>query len=198
MKEKIEERIKKAEEELKEARKELKSYKESKYQVVEFGTYNWYVINEDDDTKTLFMKDKMSVHEINNFFDEKYLDSDNDVRFSFHDNKWRDSIIRATLNTKFLACWDRDELRPMTTYLNGIETVDYVRLITKEEVEKLPEEIRKCSGQYGYWTITPNSDNARLVFYVHSDGRVNDFSANYSGRAVRPVMRVLKSAIESV
>ena len=194
MKEKIEERIKKAEEELKEARKELKSYKESKYQVVEFGTYNWYVIDEDDDTKTLFMKDKMSSKEIEALFDDEFLDNDKDVIFSLYNNKWRDSIIRATLNTKFLACWDRDELRPMTTYLNGIETVDYVRLITKEEVEKLPEEIRKCSGRYGYWTLTPMSGNTYYVFNVRSSGSVNDYFANIT-YGVRPVIQVLESEL---
>ncbi len=198
MKEKIEERIKKAEEELKKARKELKKYKESEYPVVEFSNYDWYVIDEDNDTTTLFMKDKMSVDEINDFFDSEYLDGDKDVIFSLHDNKWRDSIIRAVLNTEFLSEFDRNKLRPMTTNLNGIETVDYVRLITKEEVEKLPEEIRKCSGDYGYWTMSPYSDSSNGVFAVHSSGYVGNPSAYNTYRGVRPVIRVLKSAIESV
>ena len=197
MKEKIEERIKKAEEELKEARKELKNYKESEHSVVSFGGYEWYVIAEDDDTKTLFMKDKLSSDDIEDFFNKEYLDDYKDVRFSFHDNKWRDSIIRAVLNTEFLVDLDRGKLRSMTTNLNGIETVDYVRLISKEEVEKLPVEIRKCSGEYGYWTLTPYSGSTYYVNYVYSDGYVSTGNAWYE-YGVRPVIRVLSSEIVSV
>ena len=197
MKEKKEERIKKAEEELKEARKELKNYKESKYPVVEFGGYEWYVIAEDDDTKTLFMKDKLPKSDIEDLFNEEYLDNDKDVRFSLHDNKWRDSIIRAVLNTEFLARFDRSSMKPMTIDADGIETVDYVRLISLEEVQELPAEIRKCSGNWGYWTLSPYSGDADQVNFVTSSGNVY-YNCARNEDGVRPVVRVLKSAIESV
>ncbi len=197
MEEKIKERIKKAEEELKEARKELKKYKESEHSIVSFGGYEWYVIAEDNDTKTLFMKDKLSENDIKGIFNKEYLDDYKDVRFSFHDNKWRDSIIRAVLNTEFLAQLDRSGLKPMTIDADGIETVDYVRLISLEEVQELPAEIRKCNGNWGYWTLTPYSSNTYGVYSVHSSGDVGSNHA-YNEYGVRPVIRVLKSAIESV
>ena len=193
-KEHILERIRKAKEELSIAEKDLENYKESKYSIVHFGDYDWYVINEDDDTKTLFMKDKLPKSDIENLFNEEYLDNDKDVKFSLHDNKWRDSIIRAVLNTEFLARFDRSSMKPMTIDADGIETVDYVRLISLEEVQELPAEIRKCSGNWGYWTLTPYSDGAYNVFYVYANGFVLNPSAYYE-YGVRPVIRVLKSEL---
>ena len=80
----------------------------------------------------------------------------------------------------------------------SLSSLDYVRLITKEEVENLPDYIRKCSGDYGYWTISPSVNSDRIyVWFVYSSGRLDSYYAYTTGLGVRPVI-YLKSNIELV
>lgn len=168
------------------------------YDVIEWCGYEWYIINLKDDETTLFMKDKMPVSRVEKYFSERLLDSDKDVKFDTKGKNpwWADSEIRFTLNSLFLDELDVEQMNKMTTTveLDGQErtTEDYVRLITKEETELLPQEILKCSGQYGYWTMSPS--NFYNWFYaieliVNSTGAV-DSSDTWGGYGVRPVINL--------
>ena len=168
------------------------------YDVIEWCGYEWYIINLKDDETTLFMKDKMPVSRVEKYFSERLLDSDKDVKFDTKGKNpwWADSEIRFTLNSLFLDELDVEQMNKMTTTveLDGQErtTEDYVRLITKEETELLPQEILKCSGQYGYWTMSPShflSWFGALELDVHSTGAVNN-SSTWNGCGVRPVINL--------
>ena len=168
------------------------------YDVIEWCGYEWYIINLKDDETTLFMKDKMPVSRVEKCFSERLLDSDKDVKFDTKGKNpwWADSEIRFTLNSLFLDELDVEQMNKMTTTveLDGQErtTEDYVRLITKEETELLPQEILKCSGQYGYWTMSPSSFSDWFDadgLDVPSTGAVNLHSTWY-GYGVRPVINL--------
>ena len=168
------------------------------YDVIEWCGYEWYIINLKDNETTLFMKDKMPVSRVEKYFSERLLDSDKDVKFDTKGKNpwWADSEIRFTLNSLFLDELDVEQMNKMTTTveLDGQErtTEDYVRLITKEETELLPQEILKCSGQYGYWTMSPsffvNGFYAREL-YVYSTGAVYH-NNTWNGYGVRPVINL--------
>ena len=168
------------------------------YDVIEWCGYEWYIINLKDDETTLFMKDKMPVSRVEKCFSERLLDSDKDVKFDTKGKNpwWADSEIRFTLNSLFLDELDVEQMNKMTTTveLDGQErtTEDYVRLITKEETELLPQEILKCSGQYGYWTMSPSSFGNWFDAYelgVNSTGAVDD-NYTWNGYGVRPVINL--------
>lgn len=168
------------------------------YDVIEWCGYEWYIINLKDDETTLFMKDKMPVSRVEKCFSERLLDSDKDVKFDTKGKNpwWADSEIRFTLNSLFLDELDVEQMNKMTTTveLDGQErtTEDYVRLITKEETELLPQEILKCSGQYGYWTMSPSYFSSWFnaqAFHVYSTGAVNS-NDTWNGYAVRPVINL--------
>lgn len=196
MQEQIEERIRKAQEELAKAQEELKQYKENKklkmYDVVNYKGYDWYVIDIKDNQATLFMKDILSEEETRELFDERLRDSDNDVRFSLNNNIWwKNSPIRMALNSKFVEKIGYEGLNVMKTTVKldnqKDKTEDYVRLISKEEAESLPEEIRK-SSRYGYWTLSPYYFYYnRARGYTVDRGSLSTINVYY-GYGVRPVV----------
>lgn len=173
--------------------------------LVNYKNFEWYVIKEDEKEKLLFMKDGIPADQVKKYFtNEQMVDSDNDVRFNkdYTNPWWRDSYIRQVLNTKFLEDLDLEDLNVMesTVELNGekVTTKDYIRLITKEEVENLHLEIRKTNRQYGYWTITPshwNGSNA-VVFVVGGSGTPGGLTRAHvhNSFVVRPVVS-LKSDV---
>lgn len=176
--------------------------------LVNYKNFEWYVIKEDEKEKLLFMKDGIPADQVKKYFtNEQMVDSDNDVRFNkdYTNPWWRDSYIRQVLNTKFLEDLDLEDLNVMetTVELNDekVSTKDYVRLITKEEVEKLPLEVKKTNRQYGYWTMSPSyfiGSNARAsVFFVYgsSDPGYLSYAGVGGSGVVRPVVS-LKSNVQ--
>ena len=168
------------------------------YDVIKWCGYEWYIIELKDNETTLFLKDKLPSSDVEQYFSERLLDSCKDVKFDTKGKNpwWADSEIRFTLNSLFLDELDVEQMNKMTTTveLDGQErtTEDYVRLITKEETELLPQEILKCSGQYGCWTMSPScfiwwfyAD----VLRVHSSGAVRS-SNTWNGYGVRPVINL--------
>ena len=127
-------------------------------QTMNFKGLEWYIINETEKEK-LFMKDCFTNEMIIKYFDD--YDNDFDVQFNPDKTKiwWEDSYINEILNGAFLNFLGKENLNVMKTTLtlgNEIMTTkDYVRLITKEEAEKLPKEILKTIKKYGYWTMSP-------------------------------------------
>lgn len=113
------------------------------------------------------------------------VDSDYDVRYSFtNNNDWKESYIRLVLNTSFIYDLGKENMLKMND--------DYVRLITKDEVEKMSDEMLKVNDQYGYWTMTPYSGDASSVWLVRANGNADWYYANYTNSGVRPVIKVKK------
>lgn len=193
--EKLGEEIKKIED----SQSELKLY-----DLVKFSNLEWYVIDEVDNTLTLFLKDKLSPEQCAKYFDERLLDSDKDVKFSNNIKNiwWTDSPIRMVLNSVFLSELDESKLDLMTTTVNidgqSRTTEDYVRLIIAEEAERLPQDVLKSNYNYGYWTMLPSYLNYwgnALEFVVAGAGELSNNYVHY-GYGVRPVIRVIKGNLE--
>lgn len=157
--------------------------------VMKFSNLDWCIIDEDDETRTLFSKKTLSDEMIKKHFTQKsMIDSDGDVKYSFGDNSWKNSYIRLVLNTSFINELDQDRLVKMND--------DFVRLIEKDECEKLPVEIRKNKAQKNYWTMTPYNTTYAGVFYFVSTGLAGGAYSSRSfrvvGLGVRPVIKVKK------
>lgn len=177
------------------------------YDLVKFSNLDWYIIDEDEDTLTLFLKDKLSPEQCTKYFDEGLLDCDKDIKFS-NDIKniwWADSPIRMALNSEFLKYLDKSKLDLMTTTVNNDgqsrTTEDYVRLITKEEAEKLPVKILKSKYAHGYWTMSPSyfhHNSVAYEFIVTSSGVLRGWNNVSNSYGVRPVIRVTKDNLERV
>lgn len=205
------ERLNELEDQCKQIIKEIETIKNEDssvrlYDIVKFSNYDWYIIDEDENTLTLFMKDKLSPEQCAKYFDERLLDGDKDVRFNPNCKNiwWGDSPIRMTLNSEFLKYLDKSKMELMTTTVNNDgqsrTTEDYVRLITKEEAEILPSDILKSNYKYGYWTMSPSLfgyDSHAYEFLVVSAGELT-YTGVRHGYGVRPVIRVTKGNLERV
>lgn len=152
--------------------------------VMSFSNLDWYIIDEDDETYTLFLKETLSDKMIKKHFTQKsMIDEDGDVKYSYSDNSWENSYIRLVLNTSFIDELDKEQLIKMND--------DYVRLIEKDECEKLLVEIRRANRSY--WTMTPNPTGAGVFYFGHTGGYWGDsYSFRVIGFGVRPVIRVKK------
>ena len=162
-----------------------------------YKSLEWYIIKETSKEKLLFLKDSFTDEMIQDVFDR--YDSAFDVQFNPDYKKiwWEESYIREVLNSVFLKRYlDAKDLNMMSTALklNGAQrtTEDYVRLITKEEVESLSIEILKTIREYGYWTMTPYKffGSTASMFFVGGSsypGRLSNYFVHGSV-AVRPVV----------
>ena len=183
------------EDKLKQCKKEIVKNAPKFGDVITYNGYEWYIIEEKDDSFALFMKERMSKDLIKELFtDTRMIDDDYDVRFSRYSNDWRDSYIRQILNTKFLEKFIIEDLVLMTTkYDSNKESVDYIRLITIAELEKLGLNIKKVNNVYGYWTMSPSYFNgfSENVYSVFGDGSMGIGAVNHT-YGVRPVIQVKK------
>lgn len=115
--------------------------------------------------------------------DKRYLGSDNEVRYNndIFDNSWENSFVRKVLNSTF-----------KEKYLTSLSLNGEIRLLTKEEVEELPENLKKI-GQY-YWTMSPYNFNSSAygayVLYVNTSGYLSTSTVVYNTYGVRPVIKL--------
>lgn len=165
------------------------------YDLVKYNGYEWYIIKIDNDNVTLLMKNKLDNDTMKSLFGREYLDDDYDVKFNLDvkNNDWVDSIIRQTLNEKFIDEFNKNELNIMkTNYDEDKYSNDYIRLLTIRETEKLPEEIRNINEYY--WTLSPsyfNSYNSAAdVWDVMPSGSLNPWNYVTYSFGVRPVINL--------
>lgn len=172
------------------------------HDLVKYNGYEWYIIKIDNDNVTLLMKNKLDNDTMQSLFDEEYLDDDYDVKFNLDvkNNDWADSIIRQTLNEKFIDEFNKNELNIMkTNYDEDKYSNDYIRLLTIRETEKLPEEIRNIDEYY--WTLSPsyfNSDySLAYVWFVVPSGSLSPWNIVASSFGVRPVINLKAEYLEN-
>ncbi len=148
----------------------------------------------DEDKQLLTTIDVLSEDILNSITEDVRVVKNNGIMYNndILNGNWEDSIPRRILNHAFL-----------DNYLEEINlnkmSEDYVRLLTKEEVEKLESEFHNVSKRY--WTMTfknYDSDNWAYVFAVYGSsdpGYLNRDYVSWSYPGVRPVI-CLKSGIQ--
>ncbi len=110
------------------------------------------------------------------------------------DGEYGSSVIR-----KLLQNFENKYLN--TSKLNKVFGKDHVRLLKKEEIEELGEELHKSIDNW-YWTMTYSSsdtDNWALVFFVLGSGNPGYLNANLvsNSSVVRPVVSLKSDAFMS-
>lgn len=173
------------------------------YDLVKYNGYEWYIIKIDNDNVTLLMKNKLDNDTMQSLFDEEYLDDDYDVKFNLDvkNNDWADSIIRQTLNEKFIDEFNKNELNIMkTNYDEDKYSDDYIRLLTIRETEKLPKGIRSIDEYY--WMLSPsyfNSNYSRAnVWLVMPSGSLLPWNYVTNSLGVRPVINLKAEYLENI
>jgi hypothetical protein len=145
----------------------------SLYDTVSYAGYEWYVIGIDNNTATLLAKNS-------------------DFGMSVFDNKPNDYIaskIREYLNTKILSDLFSNGTNLIPTKLNDVGSIDKIWLLSVDEVEKLPINIKRFS--HWYWLRSSDGDSSYAASVYHN----GDFYAiglcvpSVSG-SVRPVVKV--------
>ena len=141
------------------------------YDVVRCAGYEWYVINKQGDIVTLLAK--------NADFGKCEFDQKSSY---YKTSEIRDFLGYSTLPRVKSA-------NPIPTRLIDVGVTDKVWLLSVDEAEDLPEEIREFHTWY--WLRSRGYDDSRAA-NVDLDGGVNDFGNYvYNGLdAVRPAMRV--------
>ncbi len=175
------------------------------FREIKFCGLNWQVYEEDAETVTLVAKKCLSPEIIKKVFKTSEYDSDYDVRFNTEQNIWwKDSIIRKRLNNEFLKMLDKDCLVPMTTTVwcdgESSTTKDYVRLLTVEEIFRLPKSIKQNKCKYGFWSLSPCNFGGSYagVFGVNGSGNLSATYVGYTGGAVAPVIKLKNSALKKI
>lgn len=173
------------------------------YRDFKFCGLDWQVIDEDAETTTLLAKFCLNKEIIKEVFASDEYDSDYDVKFNIDSGEWRweKSIIRKRLNDKFLKMLNKEQLVPMTTtiWLNGESstTKDYVRLLTLDEIQRLPKSVKENKAKYGFWSLSPYDFGGAYsyVFAVDASGRLS-YSIVTGGGAVAPVIKLKRSSLK--
>ena len=149
---------------------------------IKFKDLDWYVIEETDDSVKLLLKNVLDEGRIEKYSnDDWYVDScevrlTNDVKPPFD---WEKSYVKNIILENF-----KNDL--------GIECD--ITIPSKEYIEKLPIEIRKCNCWY--WTNTPSYFNAAgayaNVFNVYPAGELHLWSYVANSNGVRPIITLKK------
>ena len=149
----------------------------------------WVCYKKEERFDYLVTKDILSEEILQDIVDGKRLADGHEVRYNndVTDDTWENSVIRRILNNKF-----------KEKYLSDIEINEEVRLLTKDEVEKLDSDLHDVSDWY--WTMTSNTDEDNLyagVFRVVGSTYPGYLYDNYVSDTygVRPVI-CLKSNVQ--
>lgn len=155
---------------------EITFYEENGIRHFKYKSIEWAEFKENE----FVAVDILSKEIINEIVEDKrYLDSSYDVMYSNDvlDNSWENSFVRKILNDEF-----------KSNYLDNLSLDGEVRLLTKEEAEDLPDDLKETS-RYGYWTMSPYyfGGSYAYVFRVYSGGSLGNVSV-LSTFGVRPVI----------
>lgn len=163
------------------------------FREVEYACYIWNVISEDNESLTLLMKNCLEING-----DTKFM------AFNSDDDEciwWKNSAIRKYLNNDFIKKLNKADLLPMTTevWLNGESstTVDKVRLLTIEEIFRIPKNV--LSKGYWYWSLSPycmSTGGYAYVFNVNTSGDLSYNGVIYTSGAVAPVIKLKRCVLE--
>jgi hypothetical protein len=143
----------------------------SLYDVVTYAGYKWFVIKIGNDDVTLLAKN----------------DDFGRLRFDRESSDYQNSEIRKHINSVLANILTKNGAELETASLKGLD--DKVFLLSEEEAEELPTNIRKFSDWW--WLRSPGNDSNYAV-YVGDDGSVftNGSYVNYDLGCIRPAIIV--------
>lgn len=123
--------------------------------VVKYAGYKWYVIGITEKKVTLLSKKNFGGHK----FDEK-------------SNDYKNSEIRAYLNSTILRSIEDAGGNPLPVKLSDVICTDKVWLLSVKEAEKLPLKIRKIVC-FWWWLRSPSKYYRLTAASVNLGGSVN-------------------------
>lgn len=144
------------------------------YDKIKYKGLDWYVLDTNEETTRLLLKDVISEEKIKEYADDEFMIDDYEVRHqdNIRNFDWEKSYIKNVI---------------LPAFKEDLEIDGEVDLLTVEEANELPDNIRtNCSC---YWTKTAYSSDATLVFAVASGGCVY-YSIVYNTNGVRPVLNI--------
>ena len=142
----------------------------SLYDVVAYAGFEWFVIKMDHDKVTLLAKN----------------DDFGRLRFDRETSDYQNSEIRKHINSVLANILTKNGAELETVSLQGLD--DKVFLLSKEEAEELPTNIRKFSEWW--WLRSPRNFSNNYTTFVSYDGYVfidGGYVNNVSG-CVRPAI----------
>lgn len=147
------------------------------YDVVNCAGYDWHVIDIDGDIVTLLAKD--------NDFGKSIFDEES--------NDYETSEIRKYINNIVLP--KLQNANPIPTKLRDVKVTDKVWLLSTDEAEELPTNIRKFPR---WWWLRSPGYYRYSAAYVYIDASVNSSGCNIDNDSgcVRPAMRVRTEDLE--
>jgi len=153
------------------------------HKTITYKDLEWYIIDIKDNEVKLLLKDVLDEERIKKYSTDEWFVNGKCVAHS--------DCVRAPFN------WDLSYIKN-TILDNFSKDINCpATLLTKEEVEDLPTEIRKSNEWY--WTKSnASSENDRYAYawYVDSDGFVDTYYVYYgNGYGVRPVITISKSEL---
>lgn len=145
---------------------------------INYKNIEWYVLEKTEEYTKLLAKECLSediikdICETESFWGNGMTHANN-LKYGY---SWEKSNIRKVLNDKFLDKY---------LDINDLFKKE-VKLLTKEEVDGLDDDIKSC-GEW-YWTMTSYQDSTSRVWIVDDDGGLYNGSVFGSNGAVRPVI----------
>lgn len=158
-----------------------------KYSVINFKNLDWYVIDIDEinGTTRLLLKDVLDEARIKKYVDDEWYRNGSCVRHTYD--------VRPPFN------WDNSYIKNVVlpNFVKDLGIECEVTLLTKDEVESLPDDIRRCNDWW--WTKTNASDETdkyAYAFFVNYYGYVYYYNYVLSEHAsLRPAVSVASSAL---
>ena len=142
---------------------------------IKFKDLDWYVLEEKEGKTKLLLKNVLDEERIKKYCEDDWYRDGKEVRHSDCVKPpfvWENSYIYKVI---------------LPNFLKDLGVDGEVTLLTKEEVESLPDEVKRCDDWY--WTksnATDSGDTYAYAWRVNNNGPVNN-DVLYSTSAVRPV-----------
>lgn len=149
---------------------------------IKFKDLDWYVIEETDDSVKLLLKNVLDEERI-----KKYSNDD------WYVNGYE---VRLTSDVKPPFDWEKSYVKNiiLENFKNDLGIECDITIPSKEDIENLPIEIRKCN--YWHWTNTPSRFNAAYaiasVYGVDPTGELYPWSSVTYSHGVRPIITLKK------
>ncbi len=151
---------------------------------IKFKDLDWYVLEEKEGKTKLLLKNVLDEERIKKYCEDDWYRNGKEVRHSDCIRPpfvWENSYIYKVILPNFLKDLDVD---------------GEVTLLTKEEVESLPNEVKCCD--YWYWTksdATDDNDDYAYAWLVVTDGNLSSNGCVNNTYAVRPVFYLESSVL---
>lgn len=144
---------------------------------VKYKKFDWYVLEEKEESLVLLMKDLLSEEVVKDICDDMNMYSSNHIAHIKSDEKynWETSYVRKVLNDKFLESYlDKNDLVKMND--------DYVRLLKLEEID-WENDIFKANDWY--WLMTNLGKDGKIYqcWKIYRD-YVFTYSKNKQGQTI--------------